>query len=169
LQHDVILLSGGVSAGVLDLVPEVLAELGVERVFHKVAIKPGKPIWFGVWKNEASKGRTLVFGLPGNPLSSFVGFELFVKPAIARLAGRPWYPPHPTQPAKLSTAFQTRGDRATYHPAITTHSADGLIVEPTVWKGSADLRGFVGANALIAFPPGKQSFAAGETVECLPL
>lgn len=169
LQHDILLLSGGVSAGVLDLVPEVLTELGVAQVFHKVAIKPGKPIWFGNWKNPSSYNRCLVFGLPGNPISSLVGFELFVKPAIARLAGHPWQPPHPTHSASLSTPFQTRGDRATYQPAIATHSAEGLIVEPTSWKGSADLRGFAGANSLIVFPPGDRSFTAGDTVDCLLL
>jgi molybdopterin molybdotransferase len=170
LQHDVFVLSGGVSMGVLDLVPAVLAELRVEQVFHKVRIKPGKPLLFGVWNGtNQTPSRCLVFGLPGNPVSSFVSFELFVKPAIARIAGRPWTPPHPTRPAKLSTAFQHRGDRPTYHPAVLTHSPEGLLVEPTAWKGSADLRGFVGANALIAFPAGDRSFAAGESVEILPL
>jgi molybdopterin biosynthesis enzyme len=110
-----------------------------------------------------------VFGLPGNPVSSFVSFELFVKPAIARIAGRPWTPPHPTRPAKLSTAFQHRGDRPTYHPAVLTHSPEGLLVEPTAWKGSADLRGFVGANSLIVFAAGDRAYSAGESVETLPL
>lgn len=169
LKHDLLVLSGGVSAGVLDLIPGVLAELGVKQVFHKVRLKPGKPIWFGTYANPATKCQSMVFGLPGNPVSSFVCFELFVKPAIARLSGRPWTPPHPTQPALLSTGFQHRGDRPTYHPAVTTHSPDGLIVEPTAWKGSADLRGFAGANALIAFPAGDRTFTAGEIVETLPL
>lgn len=177
LQHDVLVLSGGVSAGVLDLVPAVLTELRVEQVFHKVRVKPGKPLWFGVWNATdqttdtscQSPSQCLVFGLPGNPVSSFVCFELFVKPAIARLTGRPWTPPHPTRQAKLSTAFQQRGDRQAYHPAIVTTSAEGLIVEPTDWKGSADLRGFSGANALVVFPAGDREFVAGETVEFLPL
>ena len=86
LAADVLLLSGGVSAGKFDLVPEVLAELGVEEVFHKIALRPGKPLWFGV--KDFGDRRTLVFGLPGNPVSSFVCFELFVRPAIAALAGR---------------------------------------------------------------------------------
>ncbi len=85
LTHDLLVISGGVSAGVLDLVPGVLAELGVEQVFHKVSLKPGKPLWFGVAGNARG---TLVFGLPGNPVSSLVCFELFVRPAIGRLAGR---------------------------------------------------------------------------------
>ncbi len=77
LQEDVLVLSGGVSAGVLDLVPQVLQELGVEQVFHKVDLKPGKPLWFGVNADT----QTLVFGLPGNPVSSLVCCELFVRPA----------------------------------------------------------------------------------------
>ena len=81
LKGDVLLLSGGVSAGVLDLVPKVFQELGVRQVFHKVSVKPGKPVWFGV-RSEAGRP-TLVFGLPGNPVSSLVCFELFVRPALA--------------------------------------------------------------------------------------
>ncbi|GAH03831.1 unnamed protein product, partial [marine sediment metagenome] len=90
LASDILLLSGGVSAGVLDLVPSVLEGLGVEQVFHKVQIKPGKPVWFGV-KRSAADGDgppTLVFGLPGNPVSVWVCFELLVRPAIGALSGR---------------------------------------------------------------------------------
>ena len=86
LAADVLLLSGGVSAGVLDLVPKVLVELGAEEVFHKVSVKPGKPLWFGVARRDGRE--TLIFGLPGNPVSTFVCFELFVRPAIEGLSGR---------------------------------------------------------------------------------
>jgi molybdopterin molybdotransferase len=87
LAADVLLLSGGVSAGDLDLVPEVFRACGVEKVFHKVRHKPGKPVWFGVYRRAAS-APTLVFGLPGNPASSLVCFDLFVRPALSILAGR---------------------------------------------------------------------------------
>ncbi len=85
LESDVLVMSGGVSTGDHDFVPRVLAELGVEQVFHGVRLKPGKPCWFGV----AGQGtrRMLVFGLPGNPVSCLVCFELFVRPALGRLAG----------------------------------------------------------------------------------
>ena len=83
LESDVLVLSGGVSAGVMDLVPRVLADLGVEQIFHKLNLKPGKPLWFGVAR--AAGDPTLVFGLPGNPMSSFVCCELFVRPAIAQI------------------------------------------------------------------------------------
>jgi molybdopterin molybdotransferase len=86
LSADILVLSGGVSAGVLDLAPGVLNDVGVRQIFHKIQLKPGKPLWFGVVESKDAK--KLVFGLPGNPVSSLVCFELFVRPAIARLAGR---------------------------------------------------------------------------------
>ena len=86
LACDVLVLSGGVSAGVLDLVPGVLEQLGVEQVFHTVHLKPGKPLWFGV--HEADGRKTLVFGLPGNPVGSLVCFELFVVPVLRQMLGR---------------------------------------------------------------------------------
>src|SRR5439155_20593941 len=86
LFADILVLSGGVSAGKFDLVPQVLAGLGVEPVFHKIALRPGKPLWFGV--KEFKDRRSLVFALPGNPVSSLVCFELFVRPAIEILASR---------------------------------------------------------------------------------
>ncbi len=168
LESEVLLISGGVSAGVLDLVPKVLMELGVEQVFHKVNLKPGKPLWFGVQRTKDNGQRTtLVFGLPGNPISSLVCFELFVKPAIAKIADRSVDSVHRLQAGKLACEFVHRGDRPTYHPAVWHRSADGATVEPIRWQGSADLRGFVGANALIAFPAGDRSYQAGETVDVL--
>ncbi len=186
LASDVLVISGGVSAGVLDLVPGVLAELGVRQVFHKVEMKPGKPLWFGVFEegegrraeggNQKSEfggrkadGATLVFGLPGNPVSTLVCFELFVKPAIARIAGRHWQQPHATQAAKLTVEFTHRGDRPTFWPAVLVSAPEGLLVEPRPWAGSADLRGFAGANALIAFAAGDRSYQAGEAVDVLAL
>ena len=87
LDSDVLMITGGVSAGQRDLVPAVLEELGVRCVFHKVRLKPGKPIWFGVGGPRAGRPGPLVFGLPGNPVSGLVGFLLFVRPAFAALAG----------------------------------------------------------------------------------
>jgi molybdopterin molybdotransferase len=168
LESDVLVISGGVSAGVLDLVPGALAEAGVRQVFHKINLKPGKPLWFGVHERNVSS-RTLVFGLPGNPVSTLVCFELFVKPAIARIAGRHWQPPHSGQLAKLTVEFTHRGDRPTYWPAMLVASPDGPLVEPKAWQGSADLRGFAGANALVAFPAGDRSYQPGEVVDVLML
>jgi molybdopterin molybdotransferase len=160
LAADVLVLSGGVSAGILDLVPGVLAELGVQQVFHKVNLKPGKPLWFGVRATvPPARQETLVFGLPGNPVSSLVCFELFVRPAIARLAGRTWQSREIE--AALTVDFNHRGDRPTYHPA--SFDSDGRVT-PLPWQGSADLRTLAAANSLICFASGDRSYAAGETV-----
>src|SRR4030095_17173046 len=87
-ERSITLLWGGVSAGLLYLVPQVLAEGHVQQVFHKVNLKPGKPLWFGVKDDAQTQSRTLVFGLPGNPVSGLVCFELFVRPAIEKLSRR---------------------------------------------------------------------------------
>jgi molybdopterin molybdotransferase len=165
LQHDVLVLSGGVSAGVLDLVPRVLASQGVEQVFHKVHLKPGKPLWFGVGRGQGHD--TLVFGLPGNPVSSLVCFELFVRPAIAALAGDRDGPQ--MQSATLAAAHRQRGDRPTYWPGRRATEAGSTKVTPLNWQGSADLRTLVDADCLIYFPPGEKDFPAGTTVQIRPL
>jgi len=160
LSHDLLVLSGGVSAGVLDLVPQVLGELGVKQVFHKVNLKPGKPLWFGV------KEQTLVFGLPGNPVSALVCFELFVRPSIEKLSGRqPKGLPRLT--AKLTQDHKQRGDRPTYWPAQYNESSKA--VTPLDWRGSGDLRTLTDANCLVHFPAGDRLFAAGDEVNVLLL
>lgn len=179
LEADVLILSGGVSAGVLDLVPKVLTELGVDEVFHKVRIKPGKPVWFGVTGSDrkgsdkkgndamGSSGRpTLVFGLPGNPVSSLVCFRVFVAPALARLAGQPGNQTTTFQ-ATLGGQFEHRGGRPTYHPA-RLESVDGQLQAcPLTWHGSSDLCTLAAAQALILFPAGDRTYAAGDMVECM--
>ncbi|MEZ6068887.1 MAG: molybdopterin molybdotransferase MoeA [Pirellulales bacterium] len=167
LEADVLLLSGGVSAGVLDLVPEVLAELGVREVFHKVQLKPGKPLWFGVHGFAGHdfgtrSGGTLVFGLPGNPVSSFVCFLLFVRPAIARLAGRA--DTRRTR-ARLVDAFTRRRDRPTYHPAVLDESSTTSTVRLARWRGSADLAAFAEANCLAVLPVGDEVIAADTVID----
>jgi molybdopterin molybdotransferase len=167
LEYDILVLSGGVSAGVLDLVPSVLRDAGVEEKFHKVNLKPGKPLWFGV------RGGTLVFGLPGNPVSSLVGFELFVRPAIAQmLGGSPVGLPRAT--VKLASDFMQRGDRPTYFPgrrretpvglADSAHPTGEVFVEPLPWMGSADLAALAQADCLIHFPAGDRQYVTGEAV-----
>ncbi len=165
LEADVLVISGGVSAGVLDLVPGALESLGVRPVFHKIRLKPGKPLWFGVLPAEG--GDKLVFGLPGNPVSSLVGFELFVRPAIAKLAGRS--PAADETTAILASELAHRGDRPTYHPAELRLEAGQAVVEPLKWKGSGDLRTLAGANALACFPAGDERHAAGEMIRVLRL
>ncbi len=155
---DILLLAGGVSVGDYDLVPKVLASLGVEIHFHKVRMKPGKPLLFG------TLGGKLIFGLPGNPGSAFVGFELFVAPAIRAMLGYPEPGPR-VRPRRLANELKANHDRPTYHPAIV--SEDGMTSLP--WIGSADLRSLARVNAFIVLPAGPVGYAAGDAVDTLIL
>jgi molybdopterin molybdotransferase len=155
LRSPVLILSGGVSAGKLDLVPGVLQELGVTAHFHKVEMKPGKPVFFG------SRGDHLVFGLPGNPVSSLVCFELFVRPALRRLGGHADAGPRLLR-AALAEDFAYRTDRPTYHPARLEAGERGWEVRAVPWFGSPDLRGLTRANAFVLFPAGDHVHRAGQ-------
>lgn len=167
LDADVLLITGGVSAGVMDLVPAVLAQLGVEQVFHKVHMKPGKPLWFG--KRDADGRRTLVFGLPGNPVSTLVSFHLFVKPALRALAGGHFESTRPIR-GQLTAAARHRGDRPTYHPCrLELGLQGGDSVEPLPWRGSADLAALADANGLMVLPAGDYELAVGTPIDALPL
>jgi len=169
LECDLLLLSGGVSAGQLDLVPSELESAGVRQVFHKVRVKPGKPIWFGVRPEEEisathSNNRCYVFGLPGNPVSSMVCCELFVRTAVRAMMGRT---PHRAAPleARLTHEHHHRGDRPTYYPARIETSLQGRTVSAVPWHGSADLRATVAANGMLSFPAGDCSYAEGSVME----
>jgi molybdopterin molybdotransferase len=164
LEFDVLLLSGGVSAGKYDYTPQVLAKLGVEQVFHKVALKPGKPLWFGVLRREAHS--TLVFGLPGNPVSSFVCFELFVRPAIHRLMGIAEETTG-SQSARLAKPYSYRTQRPIYHPARCYPQEGALAVEILPWKGSADMLTVTQANCLALLPVGENQWEVGQAIEVL--
>ncbi|MGH7170650.1 MAG: molybdopterin molybdotransferase MoeA [Gemmataceae bacterium] len=168
LKSKVLLLSGGVSAGKLDLVPGVLREAGVAAHFHKVEMKPGKPVFFGTATRPGGGEPTLVFGLPGNPVSVLVCFELFVRPTLRRLRGHADPGPHFVS-AVLSEEFTYRSDRPTYHPARLEMSATGWRVQAVPWLGSADLRALTQANALMLVPPGEQRYRAGQVLEALSL
>jgi molybdopterin molybdotransferase len=170
LGADVLVLSGGVSAGDLDLVPGVLARCGVTEVFHKVRLKPGKPVWFGVLRRPADESPTLVFGLPGNPASSLVCFELFVRPALGILAGRPRHQWHrPRVAARLAAAAQAPPDRPVYLPCRLASDAAGWRAEPLPWTGSSDLVGLAVADGLVALPAGAGTLPVGTVVEMLLL
>ena len=161
LAADVLVLSGGVSAGDLDLVPGILATCGVEQVFHKVRLKPGKPVWFGVLRRAAA-APTLVFGLPGNPASSLVCFELFVRPAIQILAARPrgaWHLPR--ERAVLVADVKAAADRPVFLPCRLRAGGAVLEAEPLPWTGSSDLLGLAAGAALRGASPGLIALAAG--------
>jgi len=164
LESDVLVVTGGVSAGIADLVPSVLEELGVERVFHKVNIKPGKPIWFGVRR----KGRrSIVFGLPGNPVSTLVTFRVFVRRAIELASGL--RDATPTIEARLAQSRRYASDRTTYWPARLDEAGGELVVRLLDWKGSADLRTVCQCNSLVRLTAGERELEAGASVEVVRL
>ena len=168
LAADVLVLSGGVSAGDFDLVPGILQACGVQQVFHKVRLKPGKPVWFGRLDRKGAQP-TLVFGLPGNPASTLVCFELFVRPAIGILAGQPAASWHlPRRKAVLTSGCKGAAGRPVFLPCRLTEATGEheLRAEPLRWTGSSDLRGLAGASGLMAVPAGA-SFDAGDTIEVL--
>lgn len=162
LTHDALIISGGVSAGDRDLVPESLKSLGVTEVFHRVNLKPGKPLWFGC--HTVEQVTRPVFGLPGNPISSLVCFLLFVRPALHLLLGwsdEPWI----GEPARLMAAHRQQDQRLTYFPARALRADDDRVeVTPLDWKGSADLRAFADANCLIELAGGERDYPRGEQV-----
>ena len=156
---EMVVSTGAVSIGRHDFIPPSLRAMGADLVFHRVAIRPGKPLLFG------TKGDVLVFGLPGNPVSSLVGFELFVKPALTVMRGREtaskeWK-------LKLTEPLTANHDRPTYHPAVITQTATDRTVKPLAWFGAAGLRGLLAANGFILLPPGEVKHATGDTVPVL--
>lgn len=153
----VVLIAGGVSAGKFDLVPGVLEELGVTAHFHKVRMKPGKPLLFG------TRGDTLVFGLPGNPVSALVCFELFVRPALRKLAGHADPGPR-TATLPLAAPVAEVNDRPTYRPAVLEPAAVGWAVRPLEGGSAPDLRGMAPADALLVLPAGDARYDTGTPV-----
>jgi molybdopterin molybdotransferase len=162
LDADVLVTSGGVSVGPHDLVRRVLAELGVEEVFWGVAVKPGKPLAFG------TRGSTLVFGLPGNPVSTLVGAELFVGPALLALQGASR--PGPVfLDGRLATAVRRNEHRDQFVRARRRESEDGVLLEPVTGQDSHMIARAATADALVLAPRGRGELAAGERVRYLPL
>jgi molybdopterin molybdotransferase len=153
--HDVVVLTGGVSMGRHDHVPSVLRELGVEEVFHKVAQRPGKPLWFGV----GPAGQT-VLGLPGNPVSALVCLLRYAVPALGTMIGA-----RPTQPERVSLggAFQVRPPLAFFLPVQLELSPTlGLVAMPRPTRGSGDFISLLGTDGFVELPPGPREVPAGE-------
>lgn len=164
LQHDVFCVTGGVSMGDRDFVPEVLRACGCTFHIHKLAIKPGRPTIFAT----APSG-TLVFALPGNPASGFVGFELLVRPAL-----RAWDGAGAQRPLLVSAMARGgcpgAGGRRSYHPARAWVDAHGQwCVERVSWGGSGDALGLAKANAMIACAPGAPDVPEGAPVSVMLL
>jgi molybdopterin molybdotransferase len=162
LAADVLVTSGGVSVGPHDLVRAIEAELGVEEVFWRVAIKPGKPVSFGV------RGETLVFGLPGNPVSSLVGCELLVKPALRALQGQ--RDPLPRlESGVLASPLQRNDGRDEFVRARSRLDRDGVVLEPLTGQESHMIVRAAAADAFVHVPRGDGELAAGSHVTWIRL
>ncbi|MGN6810797.1 MAG: molybdopterin molybdotransferase MoeA [Thermomicrobiales bacterium] len=157
---DVLITSGGVSMGKRDLVKGLLDELGPVH-FGRLFMKPGKPRLFAT----TNDGK-LIFGLPGNPVSALVGFEIFVRPALLKLAGHP-APVRPRFAVTLSHGI-TPGNRPEFQRAVVRQGPDGRLVATTTGaQASSRLASLVGANALLALPARRAPFQTGEMVEAI--
>ena len=159
--HDVLVLTGGVSAGRFDLVPQVLTELGVRTIFHKVAQRPGKPLWFGVAPNG-----TAVFGLPGNPVSTLVCFTRYVLPALLGSLGHSAAPP-----ARIAL-----GAPYTVNPPLTHFLPISLEQDdwgrswalPAPTNGSGDFSALAGTAGFVELPPGPHTYPKGHVSRFYP-
>jgi molybdopterin molybdotransferase len=159
LRSDLLLLSGGVSAGKYDVVEPVLAELGAEFYFDRVLIQPGQPVVFGRVMER------FFFGLPGNPSSTMVTFEIFARAAVELLAGQreialhmPW--------SRLTRDFRHRPGITRFLPAHL--SSDGGHITPVPWQGSGDIPALTRANAYLVAMPDKPHYESGEWIQVLP-
>ena len=157
LHADVAVVTGGVSVGPHDHVRPALAELGVEQVFWGVALRPGKPTFFG------TRGQTLVFGLPGNPVSAMVTFHLFVRPALARMLGT--MPRERRAAASFDADYAKSPGRAHVVRCRLAARNDGWHVQPTKEQGSHVLTSMLGTEAFAYLEVDRGNVAAGEKVE----
>jgi molybdopterin molybdotransferase len=161
LEADALILSGGVSMGKYDLVEPVLSEFAAEVVFDAVAIRPGKPVVFALCKGKP------VFGLPGNPVSTMVTFDLFVRPAIDILSGTEPRP-LPFIEATLTASLSEKPGLTHFLPAKLTWRDDKAHVSPVPWQGSGDVVAMAHANCLLVVPADRETIEAGEHVHVLP-
>ena len=161
LKNDILVLSGGVSAGKYDLVEGALRDLGAEFFFDAIAIRPGRPAVF------CSRGNTLIFGLPGNPVSTMVTFELLVLPAID-IRGGLGPRPLPLFKAKLARPVTQKAVLTHFLPARVSWPEGEPVVEELPWQGSGDIIAVAQANCFLVVPETKLSLAVGDWVEVLP-
>jgi len=159
-ECDAVITVGGVSVGEYDLVKDVLAELGCEQKFWKIAMRPGKPFVFG------ARGEKLVFGLPGNPVSTMVTFELFARPMIEALAGMT-----PNRliflRARLKSEIRTKTGLKRFLPAVLSGEFENAEVELARWQGSGDIAALARANCYVVIPADRERIEAGEWVSLL--
>jgi molybdopterin molybdotransferase len=154
--HDVLILSGGVSMGRFDYIPQVLTELGVRVVFHKVSQRPGKPLWFGV----GSGGKT-VYALPGNPVSTLVCLVRYAIPGLEASLGAP---ARAAEPIALAQRFEVKAPLSLFVPVQIAFQEGHrqAVLKPT--RGSGDFTSLIGTDGFVELPPGPTTVAAGTPV-----
>lgn len=158
LHSNILILTGGVSMGDADYVPEILASLGVRNIFHRVRVKPGKPLWFG----RGDEG--VVFGLPGNPVACQVGFKLFIEPYIRRSLGLP-----PLKPLFLPLAgdIEKKGDREHYIPCRIVGEGESLL-QALPFRGSGDMRATLQSDGVARLPADERLLRSGTILLFFP-
>ncbi|MEQ8924207.1 MAG: molybdopterin molybdotransferase MoeA [Fulvivirga sp.] len=157
-EYDVLVLSGGVSKGKSDFVPEVLEELGVTKHFHRVAQRPGKPFWFGTIRKKS------VFALPGNPVSTFLCFNKYILPWLRKSYSLD----DNIQLTQLAEDFEFKPD-LTYFLQVKVNNDKGMLkAKPVVGQGSGDLANLVFADGFLELPANKSNFKAGEVFPYIP-
>jgi len=166
LEADLLLITGGVSMGKYDLVEQVLASFDARMFFTGARIQPGKPIVFGEVASDG--GTTPFFGLPGNPVSTMVTFQLFARAVLDALSGaKPQ--PLPFAQALLRSEFKTKTGLTRFLPAQLGGTDQRSEVEVVRWQGSGDLMAAARANCYIVVPPDREQFAAGDAISVLLL
>jgi molybdopterin molybdotransferase len=157
LAADVLILSGGISAGEFDLVPNVLAEEGVTIHFRKMRVRPGHPVLFG------TRGRTLVFGLPGNPISTLYAFDQYVLPAVRVIRHHP-RPQTPLLDGRLAGSIRKRRGWLTFVACTREWRESGFWLTPLATRGSADIFAIAGADSVALIPEDVEELPAGSRV-----
>jgi molybdopterin molybdotransferase len=149
-ENDVLIMSGGVSMGRFDLVPQVLQELGIANVFHKIAQRPGKPMWFGV-----GAGGKCVYALPGNPVSTLVCLARYVYAGLAGAQGGQLQP----QQVRLATDFEVKPALTYFLPVAIVHESGAALAQPRPTQGSGDFTSLIGTHGFVELPPGPTTVA----------
>ncbi len=162
LKGDILILSGGVSMGEYDHIPSILHDKGVQKIFHKVKVKPGKPIWFG----KSSNG-CYVFGLPGNPVSVQTCFRIFVDPLIKKLSGDR-SPEHSYLKLELMETAVSKTVREHFMPGRMDIHQGKTCIKAVPIRGSGDFSSFEVSQGLIRFPADQKTMEAGDIIDFLP-
>jgi molybdopterin molybdotransferase len=169
LESDVVISSGGVSVGDKDYVKEILEELNVENIFWRIAMKPGKPVFFGTYKKAESNYKVLAFGLPGNPVSVLVTYHQLVKPALLRLMGLE-QTTNQDRTMVLKGGLKKKAGRLDFIRAKTQINIDGVnSAIPSNKQDSHMMTGLVGADCLIHFDKDAEELLDGEKVTATPI